>query len=448
MENFLRNPKAESEGAAKTTPEQAVRPEQQDRAERPSSTQPSPEKGTKDSLTISSIYRAHGILMTRDGDKLVPKLKVNGQEVTLGQPFENTKEGLAAADAHLKNLEEQKKADLTKRYGVQFSIEGEDVEKQVLKLNPDQTFERGEMVKARAPSLSELYGVEATLANAQPSHTANDGTAVKFYFLKDKYVKRDDDSTKANFVKTDKDGKPAVYVWPRATDGMPLTEKDLKVQPDSIVEEYSVQSLLTHELGHNTIYRLGWETEKTLVEACKQLGWAPYDDRDSKETIWLIQGKKNDFYKLFDGETWIATNAQGKPVDKDGKVVASEDDAHKLPAEEVRQLALYPPPTDYFDNAVEVAAEALMMLRSSQVRRNLLLSRSPVIYEYIKGKDQEDMDLTHGKTGSGESKMIRIPDGTVVANTAEHRKTIKDFEDAVTSAKKKSDAEKGDAAKP
>lgn len=433
MENFLRDTKAATQDPK--DPEQPIQVEQLEKGERQPSTKP--ENGQKADPTISSIYRAHGILMAREGDKLVAKLKVNGQEVTLGPPVENTREGLAQADAHLKQLEEQKKVELTKRYGVQFSTEGEDVEKQVLKLNPDQSFDRGEMIKARNPSLSELYGIETTLTNAQPSHTAADGTAVKFYFLKDKYVKRDDDSTKANFVKTDKDGRPAVYIWPRATDAMPLTEKDLKVQPDSLVEEYSVQSLLTHELGHNTIYRLGWETEKTLIEACKQLGWAPYDDQDSKETIWLIQGKKNDFYKLLEGETWIATNSQGKPVDKNGKVVQSEDDALKLEAEEVRKLALYPPPTDYFDNAVEVAAEALMMLRSSQVRRQLLLARSPVIYEYIKGKDQEDIDLAQGKTASGDSKMIRIPDGTVVANTPENRKSIKDFEDSIKSASQK-----------
>ncbi len=429
MEYFLRDPKQEGE-----TPTQAEvqKPEHQEVGEKPK-TQPAADKN--DGPSILSIYKTHGITLTRDGDKFVAKLKVNGQEVALTQPVENTKEGIASVDAQLKKLEDEKKADLTKQYGVQFAAEGEDVEKQVLKVNPDQSFARGEMVKARAPKLTELYGIEATLGNAQPSTKALDGTAVKFYFLKDKYVKRDDESTKANFVKTDKDGRPAVYVWLGATDGMLLTEKDSKISAGSTSEEYTIQSLLTHELGHNTIYRLGWETEKTLVEACKRLGWAPYDDQDSKETIWLIQGKKNDYYKYSEGETWIATNAQGKPVDKDGKVVKTDDEALQLSAEDVRKRALYPPPTDYFDNAVEVAAEALMMLRVSKERRELLLSRSPVIYEYIKGKDQEDLDLTYGKSAVGESKMIRIPDGTIVANTPENQKMIKDFE--VTVSKKK-----------
>lgn len=421
MENFLQDKKGTEKEPPVDKPEQLAAPQQ------------APDKPKDDGPTILTIYKSHGVTLKRDADKLTAKLKANGQEVALGQPFENTKEGLAAADALLKKLEEEKKADLTKRYGVSFSTEGEDVEKQVLSINPDQSFERGEMVKARAPKLSELYGIEAALAGAQPSHVALDGKAVKFYFLKDKYVKRDDDSTKANMVKTDKDGRPAVYIWPNATDGMPLTEKDYKLPAD--FEEYTVQSLLTHELGHNSIYRLGWETEKTLVEACKRLGWAPYDDPDTKETVWLIQGKKNDYYKL--DETWIATNQQGKPIDKDGKVVASADDALKVEASEVRKLALYAPPTDYFDNAVEVAAEAFMMLRSSKGRREQLLTRSPVIYDYIKGKDQEDIDLTHGKNPGGDSKKIRVPDGTIVDNTQANQKMIKDFEDEVAQRQKK-----------
>lgn len=385
--------------------------------------------------TRLSIYKTYGIRCQDEGSQVRVRIHENGENTALGKPFDDSPAGLKAADAFLRAFSDKKKTELTARYGVSFSTEGEDVEKQVLAVHPDQTLERGNMLKSRAPTIPELYGIEAALRQAAPSQQAKDGKVVKFYFLKDPYVKDGEGAAKANFVNKDKDGRPAVYVWPKSTDRMPVTEKDNK-GPKNF--DYStIQSTLTHELAHNTTYRLGWDNDKTLAEACKKLGWDPYDDPKTKETIWLIRGKKGEHYNSLDGDFWVATDSKGKPVDRDGKVVLAEDKALKVTTDQVRDLALYAPPTPYCANAVELAADSFMMFRVSKEKRAALLTRSPVIYDYIKGKDQEDIDISYGKDAGGHSKMIRIPTGLLERNTEENRQLIQDFEQETIAKNKK-----------
>jgi hypothetical protein len=206
---------------------------------------------------------------------------------------------------------------------------------------------------------------------------------------------------------------------PRGTDGRPITEKD-----GPIAREYSIESLLVHELGHNTQYSLNWEDEKTLIDVSKRLGWAPYEDPKTHETIWLIETKNHQFYK-YSAENWVRCNATGHPVDKSGKVVDKETSAESATTAEVRDAALVRPATDYFDNVTEMFAEATMLYRIGGDKRRELLNQSPSLYSFVKDQDQAEINLHYAKAGT---KMIRAVDGSVVPDNADNRLLVSDFE--------------------
>ncbi len=384
------------------------------------------EKGT---LKPGELASRHGVDLSWQGEQLLFHIRVNGEDKKLMQT-DRTPQGLAQADRQLDLLVASKLKEIESKFKVTFSQEGEDIEKQVVKENPDGSLDRGAMIAARAPRLDELYGIEAALAHAAPSHLTKDGKeAVKFYFLQEKFVKGDNGTTLANYVNKDKNGKPAVYFWPGSADGRMITEADLKKW--GAPEEFSIESLLTHELAHNSQYRLDWDQSANLERFSNAIGWAPYEDPATHETIWLIKGKQGDYFKYDKaGDDWLRCNQQGKLLDGAGKPATAEKDAQHLSTAAVRDEALVRPPTEYFDNAVEMDAEGMRMFRVNSAQRQQLLETSPVLYRFIKEQDQADINLNFGTNEKGQPHKIRLPDGSLSQNVANNSKIVADFERA------------------
>lgn len=387
----------------------------------------------KSALKPGQVAMRYGVLATPEHDQLRFHIQVDGKDQTL---FVLDAKDEAARDAaaleankRLREITQAKQEELEAKYHVAFSRQNEDVEKQITKVNVDNTFERSDaMIHARTPRLDEIYGIEAALKHSAPSYVSKDGKQpVKFYFLEDQLVKGDKSSTLANYVNKDKDSRPAVYFWPNSSSSRPITEEDLK--KNGLPEEYSIESLLTHELGHSSQYRLGWDNSEKLEKLSNDMGWAPYEDPNTHETVWLIKGNGDDRYKLAaDGEQWLRTNKAGDLVDKAGNPVKEEKDAEHLSPSDVRKKALIPPPSDYFDNACEMAAEGFMMFRTSAERRKHLMETSPEFYTFIKAQDQADINVAFGTKADGNPEMIRNKDGNLVENNGSNRQAVTDFE--------------------
>lgn len=387
---------------------------------------------------LVDFEKKHGLAIEEKDGKYTVTLKANGKDTEVIRT-DATPQGLEKAEKEIARLRDEKRQHLEKVFKVSFSTDGEDVLLQWIE-KPDCSWERGSMIKARQPNLNELYGIEAALYRAQPSHLTKDGSqGVKFYFLTDNYYKGD--PALAYFIRSDKNNKQAVYFEPGANENKPATEADA----DRLGRHkgYSIESVTHHELIHNAQYNMGWDTPQTKEKWARKLGWLPYEDPKTHETKWVFRGKKEDLYRYDkdhckDTSQWCACNKAGGLLDKGGNGVAKVKDAEQFTRDQVTDRALVPPCTWYFVNPVEMFAEGGMKYRTNQATREELLTRSPALYEAVKAHDQEEVNKAYGvEQGSGQAKYIRTPDGSLVKNTPENRQAIQDFEDTVK--KKKAD---------
>lgn len=371
--------------------------------------------------TYANLASEHGLSLKIAQDKIEFTMQLDGQTKIVAS-CEKTQRGIAEAEKEIRKQTLEKRESIQKSYGVTFSSNNEEVEKQVTGVGPKETLLRNnKMIHAREPKLTELYGIESALAKSTPSHLDVDGrTPVKFYFLKDTYIEGDTGSTAANFIAKDKNGKAAVYFGPKQSDSRPITEKD--AEKLGITDEHSMQSLLTHELAHNTVYRLKWDDSATLERKCKEMGWAPYQS-PAGETTWIIKAKANELYRI-DSEltNWVRCDDKGNYLNDKGQP-ASEDKALRITPAKMRDRALMRPPTDYFDNTIEMFAESIMSFRVSEKRRAEFARTSPDLYKFIREQDQAELDKAYG-TGT----RIRLPDGSVADLNAATRKAVSDFE--------------------
>lgn len=374
--------------------------------------------------SIAELYVRFGVMVVRDAGRLDFRLKAQGEDRLLFSAPDN-KNGVDEAGSRLQDLVAAKEVELEKRFRVVFSKEGEPVDKQWV-VKPDGTVERGDVIKARAPRLVELYGIEAALPHAAPSYLNEDGQPLKFAFLQDSYLKGIDANMLANFVDASPEGRPAVYFDPAGNSSGLATEADVK--RFGYAQEQSIESTVVHELAHNTQKRLDLDHDKDLVQTFNRLGWVPYADPNTHETLWLIKTRSGDLYRIDDEkQNWILCDSKGQPLDKE-RTAVDQTEAERASAEAVRKEALVYPPTDYFRSPFELDAEALMLFRLNAARRAALLNDSPVLYRLAKEQDQKDIDKTYGANDNGSSKMIRNPDGELVANDAAASAMVAAFE--------------------
>lgn len=392
----------------------------------------SPEKAEKPQRPLGQVflemYFKFGTEFKRNGDRIDCRIKHDGADQVLFS-VAPTLDGAREAERRLTELVEQKERALQEQFHVGFSRQGEEIDSQWRRL-PDGSLERGDMIKSRMGRLDELLGIEAALMKSSPAQLSVNGKeGLKFHFLSDTCIKDDGSRVLADYVRGDRSGKPAIYMRPKGSLGMLITEAD--VPKFGLPFEDSSQFLIADEIAHNTLKRLDKESGPGLEKLATSLGYAPYSDPRTQEASYLLRDRSGGFYSpAADGENWKKCNKQGEPLDAQGLPTSDEHAAAVLSKQQMRATALVRPPTDYFDTPVQEYVDAMAMLRVSAKRRVDLLNESPELYRLVKGDDQADIDLTFGKDAAGESKLIRSVDGTLVANTAEHRSRITEFEQA------------------
>ncbi len=370
----------------------------------------------KDDFTLK-----HQILISQDatGRQLTYTVRSGDRNIDI-LTSENTTKGLAQAEKNIERLTEAKERQLKADFKLRFSKNNEEVIGQVA-IAPDGTVTHGKMIYARAPYLSELYSIEGVMERATPSQLTKDSKeGVKFYFLKDSLY-QDDHGASATYRHSDKENKPAIYVGQDGL-GATLVKKGDHFQWQGGIDAH----IVLHEFSHNSQFRLGIDEEQKLIQFSNRCGFAPFLRPGTDETIWALRSKEGKLYR-HDNEVggWQQIDESGNLVQSDGSANGKTAILDEI---EMAKMAEVRPPTYYFDNPVEMAAEGMAMLKESASSRKELLTTTPAFYQFMKEQDQEDINLTFGLDKNGQAKMLRRPDGKLTRNDEAARKMIREFE--------------------
>jgi hypothetical protein len=363
--------------------------------------------------TPEQIKKDYGVDVVQVDGKDEYHLKSYGKDQVLFKT-DHSEAGMKEADEKLKELVQEKEKSLEGKFGVAFAKPGEDAMKQYAD-GPNGREETDKMIKSRAPRLDELDGLEAGLMHSQPSNKTISGDPLKMYFLNDHPIKDSDTGDAA--YKNDQAGKPAVFFDSNFADAHRPTDAD----PG---RGKSMEAIVTHELTHNGQRNIDQNPVKDV--AASELGW---QKSVSDPPAWLLETKNGDLYRKDPTleSNWYKCDASGKALDSKGQPAAGTADRVPMNTKELYDQAKVSPPSHYFDDPTEEMAEAMTRFRSSPDWRADLLQHSPEGYEVAKKFDQEEIDKFY-PTRDGQSTMIRGVSGELVANSAESRAAVDQFE--------------------
>lgn len=343
--------------------------------------------------------------------------------------------GLAEAGRKLQGAVEAKMQELTKNYKVEFGKEGEDVEPAIIvRSNCDE--DRGDMIHAKQPTLPQLFGLEEGLKRSRPSQLTDTGKqGTKIYFLDAQILPPvyEGDPVMGLHREKDKDGKRAIYVTPEGG-AIPPTKSDAESPDDETLDW-----MFIHEFSHNSQQNY-WQYGVTPDAVAHNLGWAVNrslladNDFSGKRPYWMLEGKdKGEYYahgsdKCGEDTVWYKVDAQGHPLNAQGKRVLEIKHAQQFSGDEVAARARVKPITDYFAAPHEMAAEGLTAYRGGRESRARLMRESPALYEAIKGLDETEIKKFYGVDASGKSRLVRTPEGYVVMREPATERSIASFE--------------------
>lgn len=310
----------------------------------------------------------HEVSFDKNG-KLVYTYYVDGGE---GEPrilILTTDKPPEEADQELQQLHEKQTAELEAQFGIKISRDG------------DRDKNGNEL---RVPTFEELEAMRRSLFRTQPSQLTPEGNGVTILFHKDN------------------DG-PSQYKGGDQTIHIKNGRKGVK----------DITILLDHELAHNSQRTLIIIDRTYSGRSDAGMGWVRAGDQ------WALQAKNGDRYvRDNEHEQWIKVDNKGMPIkDESGNEI-------RLSNSEMRDQALVHPASDYFTNPVEMNAEGLVHFRGGEQTRRELLNSSPLMYELMRGFDQQEIDRIYGKNPDGSAKYMRAANGFVVENTPENRQAL------------------------
>lgn len=153
-----------------------------------------------------------------------------------------------------------------------------------------------------------------------------------------------------------------------------------------------LQYVFLHELAHNSTYRLGFDPSSSASwKLSSKLGWTNYYNPDTNETGWSIKLTDGTSYKKSSvSSDWVRVNGRGQPLNSEGVRVRHQVEAQQCSPAQIMERAEVAPITTYFQNPLEVYAEAMAHYRASEEKRTLLKCRSSKLFEIIEKEDQRD----------------------------------------------------------
>lgn len=325
-----------------------------------------------------ALFAKYGVPLRRNGDKVDCHMFRDGKDVVLFQ-FAPTAEGMTEAEGKLDKLVADEQKLLQQQYHVKFNTE-------------------------RTPRLNELYGIESALKQSQPANLqATTGDGIAFNFPKQAVVPDQLASLDVAHNTIDLHHNMAL--------GTLVSEADVAKfgVPDA---ESSMQLSIGTELSRNSLHRTGMDENSTdLLNTAAKLGW-----HRTKDDQWLLEHRNGTLYS-FDQqrELWVERDPDGKPL---GGI---------LDANQMQREAKVPLITAYVANPTEELADALTLFRISEKERANFFKSSPELYKLVKAIDQRDINEAYGGT-IDKPRLVRLPDGTLVSNTADNLQTISRFE--------------------
>lgn len=384
----------------------------------------------------------NGIQVATKGDRFVFTLTADGVVKLFTTAASD--DGLKDAANQLVKLVDAKIKKVSETFDVDFSDDDEFVEKQWVKNDKDE-WVRGVDVKARKPRLNELYGIEAALYRAQPSHMNKDGgRGIKFYFLLDDLTKGE--RPLASY-RSDRNGRPAIHYYPGACDGRAVIERDAAFNPNQpLGHSYaSIEALTLHEMGHNHQRIVDWWNTLEKDEAPK-LGYRDCGNDKDGNRIWALESSKKD--SAGEAMLYRLNSKTGKwyHCDNSGTAVKGEAELSKA---EMRKIAAHKPMTYYFPSPGELFPEGLMAYRLGGDYRASLLNENPALYDVVKRLDQKEIDWAYGQSIEYEwrsyvdqwgnqnwyqaevgrtAKYLRGVDGKLVKNSSAAAAAVRKFE--------------------
>lgn len=356
-------------------------------------------------LTPEQVQKHFGLQLTKMGSGDCKfSIPINNEEV-YSLICSSDQPSLTKAWCELKNLHAQRELSLQQKFHIKIGHDGDLTTGEGYSPRSRKTW----LVEVRSPKLNELFALEYALSHSAPSHLVSTSTncaGVHVCFLK----------SRRSFVVIaewgfDRDNQPTIFLEPGY-------DKTPKGQHPELV--------MIHELAHNSQVRMGMDCYKPESwRLAEKLGWIPYEDRESREKGWLIcssESPQHFYRRAAFSSKWIRCNRSGEPLSREGYTVHRKSEPHYLTAQEMSEIALIRPATNYFSNPMEMFAEALMLFRADRVHRNYLLSVSPQLYQIIKEYDEFEI------ASSGGSNLIRNLDGLLVADASQIRSEISQFE--------------------
>lgn len=310
-------------------------------------------------------------------------------------------------EKQLKQWQEKKIKEIEGKFNLEISRDGQ-------KLNP-----YGKEVNLRTPRLDELLALEQGLRDSQPSTIKINGQAIKVQFAIEPTGTAD-----AYFQPPREGAQGSILFEPksRSFDGLKGT--------------------ILHEWAHIGQHNLEKSDPAALEKAYTDLGYR-------KSTVkgpfgldqWQLKGKDGFYYSQGAGEgsfgEWTRVDEQGRALNRDGKLAESRKYWVTYSNDTMRVMAEITPPSNYFKNPEETAAESTRFFRNNAKSRGELYQLDPRSYAAIKELDQREIDLDprYGKNPDGSSKFIRLPDARIVPNNESNSKIVNDFEKSQSEAR-------------
>lgn len=381
------------------------------------------------------IAQKFGVQIVQNDGKYQYILQANGERKVL-LSTEASDGGLKEAGDKLAKMVERRTKEIENKWGVKITRPGETVWRGHVHNHDTQSSKDDVPLKSRTPKLAELEALEAALRRSRTSSMTGDARKPLTISFADGQSERHEgekapkgkeaDAAHASYDAAHR----RIVVFTRSTDE-PATEKDATKpgvkKPGNEDYATSLEEVLVHELSHNTQRTNDAIADKGRPDdrLMQKLGWQHTEmgyAMKHKDGYLYVQGGDKD------GPYWVRVDKDGNFITQDGTRTEDAEKAHRINHADMRRDAVVPPVTNYFNNPVEMMADAMAQYRLGDERRASLRKESPQLYDLVKKFDQLEIDKFYGRRSDGASRMIRLPDGNVVPNTAENRRQVLAFE--------------------